>query len=84
MSELSAIFATLAPAVQDGIRDLGWSEPTPVQAKVLPPMTEGRDLIVQAHTGSGKTGAFGIPIVASLASLNEALNPAGDRFVRGG
>jgi ATP-dependent RNA helicase DeaD len=66
MTELSAIFATLAPAVQDGIRDLGWSEPTPVQAKVLPPMAEGRDLIVQAHTGSGKTGAFGIPIVASL------------------
>ncbi len=66
MTELSAIFATLPPALQDGIRDLGWSEPTPVQAKVLPPMAEGRDLIVQAHTGSGKTGAFAIPIISSL------------------
>jgi ATP-dependent RNA helicase DeaD len=72
MTELSAIFATLAPGVQDGIRDLGWSEPTPVQAKVLPPMAEGRDLIVQAHTGSGKTGAFGIPIVAALDTRKKA------------
>jgi len=66
MTELSDIFASQPKAVQDGIRDLGWSEPTPVQEKVLPAMVEGRDLIVQAHTGSGKTGAFGIPIVARL------------------
>ncbi len=66
MTDLSDIFASQPEAVQNGIRDLGWSEPTPVQEKVLPPMIEGRDLIVQAHTGSGKTGAFGIPIVARL------------------
>jgi ATP-dependent RNA helicase DeaD len=66
MTDLSDIFASQPEAVQSGIRDIGWSEPTPVQARVLPPMIEGRDLIVQAHTGSGKTGAFGIPIVASL------------------
>jgi len=66
MTDLSNIFASQPEAVQEGIRALGWSEPTPVQAKVLPPMAEGRDLIVQAHTGSGKTGAFGIPIVSRL------------------
>jgi ATP-dependent RNA helicase DeaD len=66
MTDLSDVFASQPEAVQNGIRDLGWSEPTPVQARVLPPMAEGRDLIVQAHTGSGKTGAFGIPIVARL------------------
>ena len=66
MTDLSEIFASQPEAIQNGIRDLGWSEPTPVQTKVLPPMAEGRDLIVQAHTGSGKTGAFGIPIVARL------------------
>jgi ATP-dependent RNA helicase DeaD len=66
MTDLSEIFASQPEAVQNGIRDLGWSEPTPVQEKVLPPMAEGRDLIVQAHTGSGKTGAFGIPIVARI------------------
>jgi len=66
MTDLSDIFSSQPEAVQNGIRDIGWSEPTPVQARVLPPMAEGRDLIVQAHTGSGKTGAFGIPIVARL------------------
>jgi len=66
MTDLSDIFASQPEAVQDGIRDIGWSEPTPVQARVLPPMAEGRDLVVQAHTGSGKPGAFGIPIVARL------------------
>ena len=38
----------------------------PVQARVLPLMKTKRDLIVQARTGSGKTGAFGIPIVATV------------------
>jgi ATP-dependent RNA helicase DeaD len=64
--ELSEIFATQSPDIQTAIRDLGWAEPMPVQSRVIPPMSEGRDLIVQAHTGSGKTGAFGIPIVAKL------------------
>ena len=66
MPESSQLFADLAEPIRDGINDLGWSEPTPVQAKVVPPMLEGRDLIVQAHTGSGKTGAFGIPIVQRI------------------
>jgi ATP-dependent RNA helicase DeaD len=72
MTDLSDIFASQPEAVQNGIRDIGWSEPTPVQARVVPPMAEGRDLIVQAHTGSGKTGAFGIPIVASLDTSKAA------------
>jgi ATP-dependent RNA helicase DeaD len=52
--------------VQAGIRDLGWREPMPVQAAVIGAMRAHRDLIVQARTGSGKTGAFGIPIVAEV------------------
>jgi len=65
-TELHELFAKLPAGLQDGIRDLGWATPTPVQSKSLPPMDEGRDMIVQAHTGSGKTGAFGIPIVLAL------------------
>ncbi|MGZ5202059.1 MAG: ATP-dependent RNA helicase DbpA [Telluria sp.] len=49
---------------------LGYSAMTPVQAASLPPALEGRDLIVQAHTGSGKTAAFGIGM---LRKLNPAL-----------
>jgi ATP-dependent RNA helicase DeaD len=60
------LFDQLPEDIQLGIHDLGWKEPMPVQARVLPAMLEGGDLIVQAQTGSGKTGAFGIPIVRAL------------------
>ena len=60
------LFATLPEPVQQGVRALGWSVPMPVQARVVPLMQSGCDLIVKAQTGSGKTGAFGIPIVASI------------------
>ncbi|HVN39875.1 MAG TPA: DEAD/DEAH box helicase, partial [Myxococcota bacterium] len=59
-------FDQLPEALQAGIRSLGWKDPMPVQARVIPLMRERRDLIVQAQTGSGKTGAFGIPLVAEL------------------
>ena len=62
----SPVFRELPEDIQAGIRDLGWVEPMPVQARVIPLMQEGRDLIVQAHTGSGKTGAFGIPIATGV------------------
>ena len=65
-TELHEVFSNLPEGLQQGIRDLGWITPTPVQVKSLPPMDEGRDLIVQAHTGSGKTGAFGIPILRAM------------------
>lgn len=45
------------------ITRLGWRIPTPIQERVIPILLEGRDLIGQAQTGSGKTGAYGIPLV---------------------
>lgn len=63
---MSNVFEELPEVIREGIRDLGWTDPMPVQEQVLRVMSEGHDLIVQAQTGSGKTGAFGIPIVASL------------------
>jgi len=66
MIELTHLFAELSEPIQEGIRELKWSAPMAVQSKVIPPMREGLDLIVQAHTGSGKTGAFGIPIAAMI------------------
>ncbi len=59
-------FAELPEALQTSIQSLGWKDPMPVQARVVPLMRAGHDLIVQAQTGSGKTGAFGIPLVAEL------------------
>jgi ATP-dependent RNA helicase DeaD len=66
MADLADSFADLPEPIRDGIRSLGWTHPTPVQDKVLPAMRDGHDVIVQAHTGSGKTGAFGIPIAMAI------------------
>ncbi len=52
--------------VAGALRDMGFSEPMPVQQRVFRPVVAGRDLIVQSRTGSGKTAAFGIPFVQSV------------------
>ncbi len=48
------------------IEAIGYTYPTPIQAAVLPPLLEGRDIFGQAQTGSGKTAAFGIPTINRL------------------
>ncbi len=48
------------------VKDLGYSAPTPVQAAAIPPALEGRDILASAATGSGKSAAFGLPILNSL------------------
>ena len=53
----------LPPSLQKAAQDLGWTELMPVQAKAIPYLREGRDLMVQSRTGSGKTGAFLLPIL---------------------
>lgn len=53
----------LSPEVRRAVDELGFTEPTPVQVAVYEPATSGVDLIVQARTGTGKTAAFGLPLV---------------------
>jgi len=47
-------------------KELEWEEPTPVQEQVIPLAVAGQDLMAQAQTGTGKTGAFAIPIIGKL------------------
>ncbi|WP_024867926.1 ATP-dependent RNA helicase DbpA [Pseudoxanthomonas suwonensis] len=56
----------LSPALRPGLEALGYASATPVQAASLPPILEGRDLIAQAPTGSGKTAAFGLGLLQRL------------------
>ncbi|MBI2200937.1 MAG: DEAD/DEAH box helicase [Armatimonadetes bacterium] len=57
---------TLRPETLRAIRQLRWTAPTPIQARDIPVMMTGRDLVGQAQTGSGKTGAYAIPLVERL------------------
>jgi ATP-dependent RNA helicase RhlE len=61
-------FATLQlhPDLLKGIRDLGFTRPTPIQAEAIPPALDGRDLLACAQTGSGKTIAFLLPLLHRL------------------
>ncbi|GAB3035117.1 ATP-dependent RNA helicase DbpA [Oleiagrimonas citrea] len=56
----------LKPALLDSVATLGYAEMTPVQARSLPPIVDGRDVIAQAVTGSGKTAAFGLGLLQAL------------------
>jgi ATP-dependent RNA helicase RhlE len=56
----------LHPNLLQGIKDLGFSRPTPIQADAIPPGMQGRDLLACASTGSGKTAAFLLPILHKL------------------
>jgi len=54
---------SLSSEVMRGIADVGFETPTPIQAQALGPLLDGRDVIGQAQTGTGKTAAFGIPLI---------------------
>jgi ATP-independent RNA helicase DbpA len=59
----------LPPIVLDNLRQLGYLNMTPIQAASLPISLDGHDLIAQAKTGSGKTAAFGLPLLGNLNVL---------------
>lgn len=57
-----AVLSDLPDTVQEAVKTVGWNSIMPVQKKAIPYMLEGRDIIVQSRTGSGKTGAFLLPL----------------------
>jgi ATP-dependent RNA helicase RhlE len=59
----------LSPALLRAVRQLGFTTPTPVQAAAIPAALAGRDVLASAQTGTGKTAAFGLPLLQRLAEL---------------
>lgn len=69
-------FSKLPPLLGDALTERGYSAPTPVQAAVLEPEAMGRDLIVSAQTGSGKTVAFGLAMASDLLGDDGYMAPS--------
>jgi ATP-dependent RNA helicase DeaD len=63
----------LGPALLKAIKDVGYEAPTPIQIETMPVLLRGQDLIAQAQTGSGKTAAFGLPIIEAIDSRRRAV-----------
>ncbi len=58
----------LTQPILDGVKAAGYTDPTPIQARAIPLILSGRDVIGSAQTGTGKTAAFALPILSKLGS----------------
>jgi len=74
VADISFEDMNLSEPIRRAITERGYTNPTPVQAKAFKPAMEGRDLIVRSKTGTGKTAAFGLPLLEKI--------PADERRVR--
>jgi ATP-dependent RNA helicase RhlE len=71
----------LGPAILKAIQEAGYTEPTPIQAAAIPQILAGDDLIGIAQTGTGKTAAFVLPILARLSASQPAVKRPGPQVL---
>jgi len=64
---------SLSKPVLRSLHEMGFEEPTPVQSRAIPVLLAGRDVVAQALTGTGKTAAFGIPLVEAVEPKRNAV-----------
>ncbi|MEO5804748.1 MAG: DEAD/DEAH box helicase [Verrucomicrobiota bacterium] len=62
----------LSPAMLDGVKAMGYVDPTPIQLRAIPMIMAGTDVIGSAQTGTGKTAAFALPILSKLGQHSQA------------
>lgn len=62
----------LSPAMLDGVKAMGYVDPTPIQLRAIPMIMAGTDVIGSAQTGTGKTAAFALPILSKLNQHSQA------------
>ena len=63
----------LKPEILKAIKRAGFEEATPIQAQTIPLALSGKDVIGQAQTGTGKTAAFGLPILQNLEKQHDTI-----------
>ena len=73
MTTLKFSELNLSKEIIKAVEDLGFEEATPIQSLAIPKMMEGIDIIGQAQTGTGKTAAFGIPVLEKIDVKNKAV-----------
>ncbi|ACL69305.1 DEAD/DEAH box helicase [Halothermothrix orenii] len=61
----------ISKEILKAVEDMGFEETTPIQTKAIPPILNGKDIIGQAQTGTGKTAAFGIPLLEKIDTRNK-------------
>jgi len=66
----------LHPQIAAGVQALGYSTPTPIQRRAIPPVLQGQDVLGLAQTGTGKTAAFVLPILQRLVKNTPRLHPS--------
>jgi ATP-dependent RNA helicase DeaD len=65
----------LDPKIVAALTALGYEEPTPIQRETIPPLIQGKDLLGQAATGTGKTAAFALPILQRIVNEGKGTGP---------
>ncbi|RXK39231.1 ATP-dependent RNA helicase DBP9 [Tremella mesenterica] len=74
-------FSTLLDArILRALADLSFAHPTLVQAKAIPLLLEGKDVLAKARTGSGKTAAYAVPALQKILDAKETLSPASENY----
>jgi ATP-dependent RNA helicase RhlE len=77
MSSTSFAELGLAPALLRAVAEAGYTTPTPIQAKAIPVILAGKDVMGGAQTGTGKTAGFALPILQKLSPMaNASPSPA--------
>ena len=72
----------LAPTIMQAVRELGYENPTPIQAQAIPAVLAGQDLLAGAQTGTGKTAAFTLPLLHKLSLSEAGQNRFGGKAIR--
>ncbi|MGO1653230.1 DEAD/DEAH box helicase, partial [Senegalia sp. (in: firmicutes)] len=73
MTKLKFNEIDLTDQMRKGISEMGFEEMSPIQEKAIPVVLSGKDIIGQAQTGTGKTAAFGIPILEMVKGKDKSV-----------